>query len=142
MNKYFLLPFLLLAFAKWSPAQEKPEFQHRPDEEHYVLILLSETWANAREIAGQVARYNQELTANKPTRMQLYRIPFLSQQPVITLTGFPNQQAAEKYCRQLRETNPNFMQMNIVEKVWPVSLYNFNEMLRKKSAAGYDTFLQ
>ncbi len=138
-----LLFFLFLAFAKWCAAQTMPEFQNRPEEEHYVLIILSEKWADAREIAGQVARYNQSLPNSKrPKKLQLYRIPFLGKQAVITLTGFSNQRAAEQYCLKLLQDKPNFLQMNIAEKIWPVALSNFNEMLRHQNAENYEAFLQ
>jgi len=138
-----LLFFFFLAFAKWGTAQTTPTFQAQPNEEHYVLIILSEKWADAHEIAGQVARYNQALpNAKKPKKLQLYRIPFLGKQPVITLMGFPDQRTAEAYCRQLQENKPDFLQMNTVEKIWPIALSNFNEMLRQQSAAKYEAFLK
>ncbi len=138
-----LLFFFFLAFAKWGAAQTTPAFQVRPHEEHYVLIILSEKWADAREIAAHVARYNQALPDGKrPKKLQLYRIPFLGKQPVITLMGFPDQRTAEEYCRQLQESKPDFLQMNTVEKIWPIALSNFNEMLRQQSAAKYETFLK
>ena len=141
--KYFTATLLFfLAFAKWCPAQTTPQFQAASKEEHYVLILLSDVWADSKEIAGQVARYNELLPSGKPIHMQLYRIPFLGKQPVITLSGFANQNAAEAYCQKLFEDQPDFLKMQIVTAVWPVALSNFNEMLRKKSAENYPAFLQ
>ncbi len=137
-----LLFVFFQAFAKWSPAQTTADFQVAAGEEHYVLILLSEIWADTKEIAGEVAKYNQSLPSGKPAKMQLYRIPFLSQQAVITLSGFPNQQAAEKYCQKLLQENPDFLQMQIVTHLWPIALSNFNEMLRHQSAEGYQAFLE
>ena len=141
--KYFTASLLFfLAFAKWCPAQSTPQFQAAGREEHYVLILLSDVFADPKEIAGRVARYNQLLPSGKPVHMQLYRIPFLGKQPVITLSGFANQNAAEAYCQKLIDDHPDFLKMRIVTDVWPVALSNFNEMLRKKSAEGYPAFLQ
>lgn len=105
-----------------------------------MLIILNEKWADPIEISGTVVKYN--LTKHRLDQLQvtLLRMPYLSNVPVIYVREFRDQQHIISYLQSLENDKPDFMQMNIVEMLVPLSNANYNQILIQKGLTGYQAF--
>jgi hypothetical protein len=119
-----------------------PDYVVEPDSPHVALIVLSSKWADVREISGEIAKYNATLYAEKELTSTRVALPFLSELPVLYIHFFSNKTEAMNYYSRLYKEKPDFMQMNIVEKIWVLSKGNLNTLLLDESAARYEPFFQ
>lgn len=138
--QYFLLAVGLLT-ANVAIAQNY-DFEYKTDENHSVFIILSEIWADASEITAEVAKFNQREFGSARLQIMRYKMPYLSKQPVLFVSNFRNEAQALDYYRRLHEpyNKPDFMQMGIVEMAFPISDFNFNQILLRESLDGYQDF--
>ncbi|MCB9283987.1 MAG: hypothetical protein H6563_07940 [Lewinellaceae bacterium] len=119
-----------------------PDYVDEPDSAHIVLIVLSEIWADVREISGEVVKYNLKLYPEKELVSTRVSMPFLSNLPVLYVHSFANKADAMAYYRRLYKPKPDFMQMNIVESVWVLSKGNLNTLLLEGSVKRYEPFFK
>ena len=119
-----------------------PDYVEEPDSAHIVLIVLSEKWADVREISGEVVKYNVQNYAEKELVSTRVSMPFLSNLPVLYVHSFDNKREAMAYYHSLYKPRPDFMQMNIVESVWVLSKNNLNTLLLEGSIKRYEPFFQ
>jgi len=141
--KYFTaLIFLLGLFTNVLSAQEVT-FENTPDEEHMVLMVLSEKWADLNDISKGLTRYNFTKHSNESLSTTRLKMDFISaKKPVMQIKSFPNKEAAMRYYHQFKATNPDFAQMGTVKKVYAISKSNFQAVLRAKSIKEYETFFK
>lgn len=140
-SKMSLLALFFLVFAGRAAAQI-PDFVEEPDSQHVVLIVLSEKWADVREISGEVAKYNLKQYPDKGLVSTRVSMPFLSALPVLYVHYFANKAEAMLYYHNLYHPKPDFMQMNIVESVWVLSKGNLNTVLLEESFKRYEPFFR
>ena len=136
-----LLLALGLLVAPKAQAQHY-DFEYKPDENHSVFIILSEVWAEANEITAEVAKFNQREFGGAQLQIMRYKMPYISKQPVLFVTNLKSEAQALDYYRRLYEpfNKPDFMQMGIVEMAFPISDFNFNQVLLRESLDGYEAF--
>ena len=137
-----LLPLFLLISIQ-TIAQNN-DFEYKEDETHSILIVLSEIWADANEITAEVAKFNQQEFGTDKLQIMRYKMPYLSKQPILFIVNFKSEAHALNYYKRLYEPfkKPDFMQMGIVEMAFPISDFNFNQLLLRESLEGYDDFFQ
>jgi hypothetical protein len=140
-SKMSLLALFFLVFAGRASAQ-LPDFVEEPDSQHVVLIVLSEKWADVREISGEVVKYNLKQYPDKGLVSTRVSMPFLSNLPVLYVHFFANKAEAMEYYQRLFHPKPDFMQMNIVESVWVLSKGNLNTVLLEESVKRYEPFFR
>jgi hypothetical protein len=140
-NSVSLIVVLFFLFAGRAAAQ-LPDFVEEPDSQHVVLIVLSEKWADVREISGEVAKYNLKQYPDKGLVSTRVSMPFLSNLPVLYVHYFANKAEAMQYYHSLYRPKPDFMQMNIVESVWVLSKGNLNTVLLEESVKRYEPFFR
>ncbi|MBR9921949.1 MAG: hypothetical protein GYB31_14005 [Bacteroidetes bacterium] len=105
-----------------------------------MLIILSEKWAEPGEISASVVKYNLDNHRSDKLKVSLLRMPYLSNLPVIYVREFRNESHVLWYYRQLESVKPDFMQMNIVDMLIPLSNANYNQILLQESLEGYMAF--
>lgn len=132
------LIFLLLA----SPIFSQDAFVYEPATEHCALIVLSDVWADVREVTAEVVKYNLQFYPEKNLEVTRLSMPYLSKVPVLYVRPFASRQDVMAYYNRLYDKRPDFMQMNIVEEVWPLSNANYNQVLLQESLNGYDVFFR
>lgn len=140
-SKMNLWVLFFLVFAGRAAAQV-PDFVEEPDSQHVVLIVLSEKWADVREISGEVVKYNLKQYPDKELVSTRVSMPFLSALPVLYVHYFANKAEAMEYYHRLYHPKPDFMQMNIVESVWVLSKGNLNTVLLEESFQRYGPFFR
>ena len=138
------LAFFGLLFTPELEAQQYvlPDYVAQPDSPHVALIVLSETWADVREISGEVAKYHVREYPEAGLITTRVSMPFLSKLPVLYVHVFPDKAAAMYYYEKLYREKPDFMQMNIVESVWVLSKGNLNTLLLEESIKRYEGFFR
>lgn len=134
--------FLLAGYFAKGQSYEIPDFVEEPDSPHVALIVLSEKWADVREISGEVVKHNLQHYPEMSLVSTRVSLPFLSNLPVLYIHYFPNKAAAMDYYDRLHKKKPDFMQMNIVEAVWVLSKGNLNTVLLEESLQRYDVFFK
>lgn len=140
---FSFLPCLFLAIgAMQAQTTEMPDYVEEPDSPHVVLIVLSEKWADVREISGEVVKYNVRKYAEKELVSTRVSMPFLSNLPVLYVHYFSGKRDAMAYYHQLYDEKPDFMQMNIVDAVWVFSKGNLNTLLLEESIKRYIPFFE
>jgi len=141
--KNIILLLFALAFSLPLFSQDA-NYAYKAEEEHSVLLVLSEVWADVKEVTGELAKFNQQEFGRAGLTIQLYKMPYLSNVPVLFVSSFENKAAAMRYYQKLTNpyAKPDFMQMGIVEAVWPFSKTNFNELLLAETLDGYPTFFE
>ena len=139
-QKGLLLSFVFLLFCLSAKAQSNPGFENRPDIPHCMLIILNEDWAEPGEISASVVKYNLNTRRNDRLKVSLLRMPYLSNLPVIYVREFRNEAHLLEYYKDLTNEKPDFMQMNIVDLLVPLSNANYNQVLIQKSLIGYQQF--
>lgn len=132
--------FLMAAGSLQAQPAELPEYVDEPDSQHVVLIVLSEKWADVREISGELVKYNVQFYPEKELVSERITMPFLSNLPVLYVHYFSNKPEAMAYYHRLYGEKPDFMQMNIVEAVWVFSKGNLNTLLLEESIERYIPF--
>ena len=132
--------FFLAAGALQAQSPELPDYKTEPDSPHVALIVLSEKWADVREISGELVKYNVGEYPEKGLVSERVTMPFMSNLPVLYIHYFQNQAEAMEYYHRLWEDKPDFMQMNIVESVWVFSKGNLNTLLLEESPKRYAAF--
>ncbi|MBK7335076.1 MAG: hypothetical protein IPJ00_02455 [Saprospirales bacterium] len=146
MKKTYLILSLVLSLTVWAPLSAQsflmPDYVQQPDSQHIVLIVLSEKWADVREISGEVVKYNLRLYPEMELVSTRVSLPFLSNLPVLYVHYFSNKVEAMEYYHRLYKEKPDFMQMNIVESVWVFSKGNLNTLLLEESIKRYIPFFQ
>ena len=144
-RQYFLIFLLFLLLSKGGLSAQSytlPDYVQEPDSPHVVLIVLSEKWADVREISGEVVKYNVKHYAEKELISTRVSMPYLSPLPVLYIHTFSNKKEALAYYRQLYLEKPDFMQMKIVEAVWVFSKNNLNTLLLEESIQRYIPFFR
>jgi hypothetical protein len=136
------LPVLLAAFAARAQQYTLPDYVPEPDSPHVALIVLSEAWADVREISGEVVKYHVREYPEAGLISTRVTMPFLSKLPVLYIHTFPDKAAAMYYYDKLYREKPDFMQMNIVEAVWILSKGNLNTLLLEESIQRYEGFFR
>lgn len=146
MKKTYLILSLVLSLTVWAPLSAQsflmPDYVQQPDSQHIVLIVLSEKWADVREISGEVVKYNLRLYPEMELVSTRVSLPFMSNLPVLYVHYFSNKAEAMEYYHRLYKEKPDFMQMNIVESVWVFSKGNLNTLLLEESIKRYIPFFQ
>lgn len=145
MKNTYLFLFLALFLAQGrlqAQSFQMPDYVEQPDSQHVVLIVLSEKWADVREISGEVVKYNLRMYPGKDLVSTRVSMPFLSNLPVLYVHYFSNKAEALEYYKLLYKNKPDFMQMNIVESVWVFSKGNLNTLLLEESIKRYLPFFQ
>ncbi|MBK7407858.1 MAG: hypothetical protein IPJ40_07110 [Saprospirales bacterium] len=104
--------------------------------------MLSEKWADVREISGEVVKYNLKNYPETELISTRVSMPYLSNLPVLYVHTFANKKDAMGYYDRLHKSKPDFMQMNIVESVWIFSKGNLNTFLLEESIKRYEPFFQ
>ena len=135
-----VLFFLLLSGVSQGQSYALPDYVAEPDSPHVVLIVLSEKWADVREISGEVVKYNLKNYPETELVSTRVSMPYLSNLPVLYIHTFANKKEAMVYYNRLHQSKPDFMQMNIVEAVWVFSKGNLNTFLLEESIKRYQPF--
>jgi len=138
----FFAMFLLAAGPLLAQSPVLPDYLDEPDSPHVVLIVLSEKWADVREISGEVAKYNVQFYAEKELVTERITMSYLSNLPVLYVHDFSGKKDAMGYYIRLYREKPDFMQMNIVESVWVLSKGNLNTLLLEESIERYIPFFE
>ena len=133
-----LLPLIVTAQEERPVAPGK--FIITPDSPHGTLFILSETWADVREVTGELSRYCVQHYRDLSLKVNRYSMPYLSPVPVLYVEGFQDKTEAMRFFRELEERNPDFMQMNMITAVWPLSQENFYQVVYQESLKGYPGF--
>ena len=136
------LPFLFLFcfFHLNSIAQTDASatMKHAPNEPHVLLILSHESLGNGDDMAQEVTRYNAVYFNEKGYTTKRYKMEYISSKPVIFVTGFENFDACKDYIKSIGKNKPNFDQRGMSEAYWPVSVTNFNTIVRNKDASQFE----
>ena len=132
--------FFLLFFFGSHFLTAQQEFEHRPDIPHCMLIILNEDWAEPGEISAAVVKYNIANYRSYGLKVSLLRMPYLSNLPVIYVREFRDEEQVLRYYQRLLSEKPDFMQMNIVEQLVPLSNANYNQILIQQGLQGYEAF--
>jgi hypothetical protein len=140
--KYGLLSVFFCLFTSQPLFSQQPDFQASPASEHCILIILSEVWADVNELAGEVAKYNAEEYTDEGLKVSRLLMPYLSDVPVLYVRTFPDKASAMAYYRRLYEKKPNFMQMQMVDAVWPLTINNYNQIIIHESLGAYPQFFE
>jgi hypothetical protein len=140
--KYGLLLTFFCLFTSLPLIGQQPDFQSAPTSEHCVLILLSEVWADVNELAAEVAKYNAEEYTDQGLKVTRLLMPYLSNVPVLYVRTFPDKKSAMAYYHRLYEEKPNFMQMKMVDAVWPLTTKNYNQIIIHESLGEYPQFFE
>lgn len=142
MRKLIVLLFAFLCCH--SLLAQTANYAFDAQEEHSVLLILSEVWADVKEVTGELAKFNQKEFGSAGLSIQLYKMPYLSNVPVLFVSSFENKEVAMRYYQKLTNpyAKPDFMQMGIVEAVWAFSNTNFNELLLAETLEGYPVFFE
>ena len=143
MNSKIVFPFLLFSLLFFRPAKAQvPGFLFEPDMEHCLLLVLSETWADLSEVSAAVVQYNLREYPELDLKVSRLRMPYLSPMPVLYIRSFKDASQAMAYYERLQREKPDFMQMNMVKASWPLSNFNYNEVVLNKSLGNYPAFFQ
>jgi hypothetical protein len=143
MISKIVLTFLLFSILLFRPGKAQvPAFLFEPDMEHCLLLVLSETWADLSEVSAAVVQYNLREYPKLDLKVSRLRMPYLSAMPVLYIRSFKDASQAMAYYERLQREKPDFMQMNMVKAAWPLSNYNYNEVVLNKTLGSYPAFFQ
>lgn len=143
MKSKIILAFLFISASFLKPANAQvPGFLFEPDMEHCLLLVLSETWADLSEVSAAVVQYNLREYPKLDLKVSRLRMPYLSPIPVLYIRSFTDGSEAMAYYERLQREKPDFMQMNMVKAAWPLSNFNYNEIVLNKALGNYPAFFR
>ena len=142
MTCYYRLLLLCSCLFPAALFAQESSFRYEPDQIHCLLLIPSEKWAPIDELSGEIAKYNVQFYAKDQLEVKRLKMPYLCPLPVFYVAPFKDSAAAMAYYQRLLKTKPNFMQMNMIEQVWPLSNRNFNQVLLQQSLEGYRAFFR
>lgn len=117
------------------------EFSLNDNEEHGFFIIANPI-ADIGEFRAEVTKYSWKNYASDKLKVSHIKIGEENDLPIMYLRPFRDRAHAMKFYNDLKSKQPNFLQMKMTNAYFAVSKSNYEEMLRKQTIKGYQTFFE
>ncbi|MBI1223779.1 MAG: hypothetical protein GC192_00965 [Bacteroidetes bacterium] len=150
MFKKFFIPLTLLAFFIFPSVMvaqnnltEKGGFVVNANEEHSFLFVLSNRPNDLPELRTGITKYMWKFYPNDKLKITQIQVDGeLKDVPLILITGFEDKAKAMEFYNGLKTNRPDFMQMGMTKDYFPLTISNYEKIIRSKSLNGYKPFFQ
>ncbi len=126
-----------------SSSASGPNFRPQPNAVHYILVKMTNfDDINIKDAKISVSNYNRKY--HKLDRLKITSLVFdpKSGESVILVRSYKNAEEAMKYYNNIQKHRGEFLPSNIEYQVYPVSQFNYREVIKQRSVEEYKVFFE
>ncbi|MBT8221398.1 MAG: tetratricopeptide repeat protein [Bacteroidia bacterium] len=117
-------------------------FKAEPEKLHYCIVIFRDTEMTLDEAKLKIAEFNKFHFKDLRLRISNLFLDPESKTPIIVIRRFTTQEKAMEYYDTTVAKESSFLGKRVDFEMYPVTQFNYREILRKRSLEGYTEFFR
>lgn len=117
-------------------------FKAEPDKLHYVIVIFKDQKMTLDDAKLKIAEFNKFHFKDDRLRISNLVLDPESKTPIIVIRRFVNQEKAMTYYNTTVDKASSFLGKKTDFEMYPVTQFNYREILRKRDLQDYDQFFK
>ncbi len=124
-----------------AEAEESP-YTYEPKKLHYFIVVLDGNSIKLTDAKADVSDFNRQYYKLDKLRISNVYLGTDTSTPILVIRRFRSSEKAMDYLNTIEKNRADFLPEDASFEIYPISQYNYRQILKNKSLSGYPAFFE